>query len=176
MHFPIQADSADALFIVCSRPGEYIEVGEELPMKKTARIPFAGRQLERPGMLLRLFQPQRRGLSYFASLHHGWVQARLRKAIHVVNPGQQAEHFNRLAAAGGDTDTARQRGQLEVQADAEADIRNGRFEQERMLESFEQLAAAAPKTVFPSLALSAKWTGPLKSGLTSRTLSSSNRG
>jgi len=64
------------------------------------------------------------------------------KAVHLVNPGQCCNHLQRLATAGIDPERARQAGQLEVRTNTEAYLRAGRFDQDRMLDVFEQLAAA----------------------------------
>ena len=62
------------------------------------------------------------------------------KAIHVVNPGQRQDHLRRLAAEGIDTIAHQTNGQLEVQVNTEAYLREGRFDQDRMLATFEEIA------------------------------------
>jgi MEDS: MEthanogen/methylotroph, DcmR Sensory domain len=71
------------------------------------------------------------------------------KAVHVVNPDQRHDHLRRLTAVGIDTTAAQQRGQLELRTNTEAYIRDGRFDQDRMLELFEQLASGNAKGEFP---------------------------
>src|SRR5689334_1706263 len=63
------------------------------------------------------------------------------KAIHVVNPDQRDEHLQRLAAAGIDTAVAEQQGQFELRPNTETYLRDGAFDQDRMLAVFEQLAS-----------------------------------
>src|SRR5580704_9951890 len=63
------------------------------------------------------------------------------KAVHVVNPGQHHDHLRRLAAAGIDTAAAGERGQFELRTNTEAYLQEGHFDQDRMLEVFEQLAS-----------------------------------
>src|SRR5580700_9567108 len=63
------------------------------------------------------------------------------KAVHVVNPDQHRDHLQRLAAAGIDPTAAQRSGQLEVRVNTEVYLRDGRFDQDRMLEVFEQLAS-----------------------------------
>ena len=63
------------------------------------------------------------------------------KAIHVVNPDQRSDHLERLAAAGIDTAAAERRGQFELRRNTDTYLRDGRFDQDRMLAVFEQ-----PKT------------------------------
>jgi hypothetical protein len=71
------------------------------------------------------------------------------KAIHVVNPGQHHGHLQRLVAAGIDPTAAQQSGQFELRTNTEAYLRDGCFDQDRMLETFEQLASGNAKGKFP---------------------------
>jgi hypothetical protein len=71
------------------------------------------------------------------------------KAVHVVNPGQQRDHLERLAAVGIDPDATQQNGQFELRTNTETYLRDGRFDQDRMLEAFEQIASGNAKGGFP---------------------------
>jgi hypothetical protein len=71
------------------------------------------------------------------------------KAVHVVNPQQRDEHLHRLASAGIDSAAAQQAGQLEIKVNTEAYLRDGKFDQDRMLETFEQLASGNAPGGFP---------------------------
>jgi len=71
------------------------------------------------------------------------------KAVHVLNPEQRQDHLQRLASAGVDPAAAQQRGQLELRTDIEVYLPDGRFDQDRMLEVFEQLASGNAKGGFP---------------------------
>lgn len=71
------------------------------------------------------------------------------KAVHVVNPNQRHDHLRRLAAAGVDLTAAEQSGQLELRINTEAYIRDGHFDQDRMLAAFEQMASGNTKGGFP---------------------------
>jgi hypothetical protein len=71
------------------------------------------------------------------------------KAVHVVNPRQHDEHLHRLAAAGIDSATALQTGQLDIRVNTETYLRNGKFDQDRMLGTFEQLASGNAHGEFP---------------------------
>ena len=62
------------------------------------------------------------------------------KAIHVVNPGQRNDHLRRLNASGIDTAAAERSGQFELRANSDTYLRDGSFDQDRMLSVFEQLA------------------------------------
>jgi hypothetical protein len=63
------------------------------------------------------------------------------KEVHVVNPEQREEHVRRLSVAGIDTDGVQQCGQLEIQNNTDAYLRDGRFDQDRMLATFESIAS-----------------------------------
>lgn len=71
------------------------------------------------------------------------------KAVHVVNPNQRREHLQRLSAVGIDHAAAEQSGQLEVRINTEAYLRDGRFDKDRMLAAFEQMASGNATGGFP---------------------------
>jgi len=71
------------------------------------------------------------------------------RAIHVVNPNQHEDHLQRLAAVGIDTAAAEQTGQFELRANTDTYLRDGRFDQDRMLQVFEQLASGNANSGFP---------------------------
>jgi len=63
------------------------------------------------------------------------------RAVHVVNPEQHREHLQRLTAEGIDTSAYQRSGQLEVQNNTEVYLRDGRFDPDRMLTTFEEWAS-----------------------------------
>ncbi len=63
------------------------------------------------------------------------------KAVHVVNPDQRGDHVHRLAQTGIDVDAATASGQFELRSTTDTYLRSGRFDQERMLRAFEQMAS-----------------------------------
>src|SRR6202451_3794709 len=71
------------------------------------------------------------------------------KAVHVLNPEQRPDHLQRLAAAGIDPAAAQQSGQLELRINTEVYLPDGRFDQDRMLQVFEQLASGNAEGGFP---------------------------
>jgi hypothetical protein len=71
------------------------------------------------------------------------------KAVHVVNPERHQDHLQRLTAAGIDAATAQRSGQFELRSDIETYLRDGHFDQDRMLEFFEQLASGNMNSGFP---------------------------
>jgi hypothetical protein len=62
------------------------------------------------------------------------------KAVHVVNPGEDEDHLRRLTAEGVNTTVHQQSAQLRIQNTTEVCLRDGRFDQERMLAAFGQMA------------------------------------
>ena len=71
------------------------------------------------------------------------------KAVHVVSPAQHHKHLQRLAAAGIDAPAAQRSGQFELRTDTETYLRDGRFDQDRMLQFFEQSASGNARRGFP---------------------------
>jgi hypothetical protein len=71
------------------------------------------------------------------------------KAVHIVNPAQHHDHLQRLATVGIDALAAQQSGQFELRTDTETYLRDGHFDQDRMLQAFEQLASGNTKGGFP---------------------------
>src|SRR6266478_6014321 len=71
------------------------------------------------------------------------------KAVHIVNPDRRRDHLQRLAAGGIDTTAAQQSGQFELRTNTEEYLRDGRFDQDRMLELFERWASGNAKGGFP---------------------------
>jgi hypothetical protein len=71
------------------------------------------------------------------------------KAVHVLNPEQRQDHLQRLTAAGIDPAAAQQSGQLELRTNTDVYLPDGRFDQDRMLDMFEQLASGNAKGEFP---------------------------
>ncbi len=71
------------------------------------------------------------------------------KAIHLVNPDQRDDHLKRLTQVGIDTMAAETRGQFELRANTDTYLRDGHFDQDRMLAVFEQLASGNATHRFP---------------------------
>ncbi len=86
------------------------------------------------------------------------------KAVHIVNPAQHHDHLRRMTGTGIDTATAQRSGQFELRTNTETYLRDGHFDQHRMLEVFEQLASGNTNSGF------AIWTGRLTAGRTWMTL------
>jgi MEDS: MEthanogen/methylotroph, DcmR Sensory domain len=71
------------------------------------------------------------------------------KAVHVVNPDQRAKHLRLLASAGIDVQAAEQRRQFELRSNSETYLKDGHFDQDRMLAIFESLASGNANGGFP---------------------------
>jgi len=71
------------------------------------------------------------------------------KAIHVVNPDQHRAHLRRLVEVGIDPTATAQSGQFELRTNTDTYLRDGRFDQDRMLEVFERLASDPTRGKFP---------------------------
>ncbi len=71
------------------------------------------------------------------------------KAVHVLNPTQHQDHLQRLRTAGIDPAAAQESGQLELRVNTEVYLPDGRFDQDRMLQVFEQLASGNAPGGFP---------------------------
>src|ERR1700746_3351742 len=71
------------------------------------------------------------------------------KAVHVFSPEQHHNHLQSLDAAGMYAAAAQPSGQFELRTNTEPYLRDGRFDQERMLEFFEQLASGNASGGFP---------------------------
>jgi hypothetical protein len=113
-----------------------------------APIPFAGSQLDVARHVCAFFNDddeQYRILLPF--IRDGFERGE--KAIHMVTPNRRCDHLQRLAGIGIDLQVTQQSGQLEVRTNTESYLRDGRFDQDRMLEVFKQLASGNAKRGFP---------------------------
>jgi hypothetical protein len=117
-------------------------------MRATAPIPFAGSLLDETRHVCAFFNSddeEYRVLLPF--IKDGFLCGH--KAIHVVNPDQQQDHLQRLTDAGIDTTVAQHNGQLQLRINTDVYLPDGRFDQDRMLDVFEQLASSNAKEGFP---------------------------
>ncbi|HWG41610.1 MAG TPA: MEDS domain-containing protein [Gemmataceae bacterium] len=71
------------------------------------------------------------------------------KAFHIVDPNHRAEHLRILKRAGIDVETAERKGQLEVKRWEEAYLREGRFDQYRMLALIEEVLQGGKAQGYP---------------------------
>jgi hypothetical protein len=71
------------------------------------------------------------------------------KAFHIVDPTLRAEHLRRLESAGIDVARAQEGGQLELRLWSETYLRDGHFDQDRMLALIEEVLESGRKQAFP---------------------------
>ena len=71
------------------------------------------------------------------------------KAFHIVDPRLIEDHLSRLRAAGIDAGSAKSRGQLVVKRWQDAYLRDGHFDQDRMLALIEEVLSAGPQEGYP---------------------------
>src|SRR6266700_399195 len=118
-------------------------------MKKTvAPIPFAGSQLGETRHVCAFFNSDDEAYRVLLPFIKAGFECG-DKAVHVVNPDKRFDHEQRLTAAGIDTTAAQQSGQFELRSNTETYLRDGRFDQDRMLEVFQQLASGNARGAFP---------------------------
>lgn len=65
------------------------------------------------------------------------------KTVNVVNPESREKHMQRLAKVGIDSAAFLESGQLQVRINTEVYLRDGHFDQDRMLAAFEEMANSA---------------------------------
>jgi hypothetical protein len=117
-------------------------------MKITTPIPFAGSQIDQPRHVCAFFHsPDEEYRVLLPFIKDGFQSGH--KAIHIVNRDQRQDHLQRLTAAGIDTAAAQQSGQLEIRTDTDVYLPEGRFDADRMISAFEQLASGAGTGEFP---------------------------
>ena len=118
-------------------------------MKKTTPpIPFAGSQLDEMRHVCAFFNSDDEEYRVLLPFIKDGFQCG-HKAIHVVNPNQRADHLQRLVAVGMDAAAAEQSGQLEVRINADVYLPDGRFDPDRMIAVFEQLASGNARGAYP---------------------------
>jgi hypothetical protein len=71
------------------------------------------------------------------------------KAFHIVDPRLMEDHLARMRQAGVDADGAQSRGQLVVKRWQDAYLRDGHFDQDRMLALIEEVLSAGPAEGYP---------------------------
>ena len=116
--------------------------------KSTAAIPFAGSQLDQTRHVCAFFnndEEEYRVLLPF--IKDGFRCGH--KAIHVVNPDQRQDHLERLAEVGIDLEVAQQSGQLDLRINKDVYLPDGRFDPDRMISAFEQLASGNSGGEYP---------------------------
>jgi MEDS: MEthanogen/methylotroph, DcmR Sensory domain len=111
-------------------------------------IPFAGSQLSESRHVCAFFNSEEEEYRVLLPFIEDGLKAG-QKAVHVVTPHQRDHHLQRLATAGIDVSTTQASGQLELRTTTETYLTNERFDQDRMLASFERLASGNAVGGFP---------------------------
>jgi hypothetical protein len=75
--------------------------------------------------------------------------ARGEKAFHIVDPTLREEHVRRLASAGIDVSAVEQSGQFELCNWADAYLRDGHFDQDKMLALIQEVLGGGRQPGFP---------------------------
>lgn len=118
-------------------------------MKKlTAPIPFAGSQLGESRHVCAFFNSDDEEYRVLLPFIKDGFECG-DKAIHVVNPDHYSDHLKRLDAVGIDSQAALRSGQFELRTNLETYLRDGQFDQNRMLDAFEQWSSDTAKAGFP---------------------------
>jgi hypothetical protein len=111
-------------------------------------VHLAGRALERKRHICAFFRTRdeeyRVLLPY---IQEGFAQGD--RAFHIVDPHWRAEHLQHLAQAGIPVEAAEQSGQLEVRRWEDAYLREGHFDQNRMLALIEEVLTDGKTRGFP---------------------------
>jgi hypothetical protein len=71
------------------------------------------------------------------------------RAFHIIDPRHRPEHLRRLHEVGIDVDEAERKGQLEVRGWEDAYLRDGHFDQHRMLALIEEVLSGGKARGFP---------------------------
>jgi MEDS: MEthanogen/methylotroph, DcmR Sensory domain len=143
-------------------------------MKPTAPISFAGSQLAETRHVCAFFNSEEEEYRVLLPFIKGGFECG-HKAVHVVNPDQRSDHMKRLVDAGIDPAEAERSGQLELRINTDTYLRDCRFDKDRMLSAFEQIASGnVPEHLMLAVSF-VGWTGPRNVTPISTTSSSLNR-
>ena len=113
-----------------------------------APIPFAGSMLGKTRHICAFFHSDEEEYQVLLPFIKGGFECG-DKAVHIINPHQREDHLRRLAAVGIDAATAQKSGQLDLLGNNEAYLRDGRFDQDRMIKAFEEITCGNVKRDYP---------------------------
>lgn len=117
-------------------------------MKTTpAPIPFAGSRLDRNRHVCAFFNSEDEEYRVLLPFIKDGL-AGGDKAVHIVDPARQHSHLRYLAAAGIDVADVQSRGQLEIRSTTATYFRDGRFDPDRMLAAFEDIAIGSLRSQY----------------------------
>ena len=134
-------------------------------MKKTPPIPFAGSQLGEARHVCAFFNSDDEEYRVLLPFIQGRVRARRQGGSRRQSGSTSTTICNGWLRQGSTRRPPSESGQFELRTNTETYLRDGRFDQDRMLEVFEQIGQRQrARADFRSVALSATWTGRLKDG------------
>jgi hypothetical protein len=114
----------------------------------TAPIHLAGATLDRSRHVCAFFHnPEEEYRVLLPFISEGIL--RREKAFHIVGPHEKSDHEQRLGSAGIDVERAKQDGQLDVKLWQDAYLRDGHFDQQRMLALIEEVLQSGKKEGYP---------------------------
>jgi hypothetical protein len=116
--------------------------------KVTPPIPFAGSQLDATRHVCAFFHSDDEGYRVLLPFIKDGFE-RGDKAVHLVRTDQYDRHLEHLSGIGIDPQAALQSGQLDVRINRDAYLREGRFDQDRMLAQFEEMAEETARSAYP---------------------------
>lgn len=121
--------------------GARLEIHVGGTMKRdTVPIPFAGSLLDETRHVCAFFNSADEEYRVLLPFIKDGFQCG-HKAIHIVSPERRQDHLHRLVQAGIDPAAAQRSGQLEVRNHVETYLPDGRFDPDRMIAAFEDLAS-----------------------------------
>jgi len=115
----------------------------------SAPISLAGSELGETRYVCAFFNSHEEEYSVLIPFPKEGLQFGDKAAVHVLSLAQRQDHLQRLAAAGINAMVAQQSGQLELRTNTEVYLPDGRFDQDRMLGVFDQLASGNDSGGFP---------------------------
>lgn len=117
-------------------------------MSQDKRVRLAGATLDRSRHVCAFFHSKKEEYRVLLPfIKEGFEQGD--KAFHIVQDGHRPEHRRRLEEAGVDVQEAERKGQLEVRRWEDAYLRDGHFDQNRMLALIEEVLQGGKTQGFP---------------------------
>jgi hypothetical protein len=115
---------------------------------QTKGVRLAGRRLDRSRHVCAFFHSKDEEYQVLLPfVKEGFEQGH--KAFHIVDPNHRSDHLRRLEQAGIDVDAAQASGQLEVRRWEDAYLREGSFDQKRMLALVEGVLQGSKAQGYP---------------------------
>jgi hypothetical protein len=132
------------------QPGATIDISNQSNKPRAAREPirFAGAELTDYRHVCAFFHSKGEEYNVLLPFIREGIEKR-QKAFHIVEESRIEEHVDTLERAGMPAQAARQSGQLEVRRWEDAYLREGRFDQDRMLALIEEVLQAGPAQGYP---------------------------